>query len=61
LTTKVNEKGQVTGTYVGTGMVVDPVYYYYRPVSVYAARGYGPVLVARGEMIKLQVICYLNK
>lgn len=50
--TKVNEKGQVEGTCVGTGMGFDPAFYYYRPVSVYAAHGYGPVLLAGAEMIQ---------
>ena len=49
----VNEKGQVEGTCVGTGMGFDPAFYYYRPVSVYAAHGYGPVLLAGAEMISL--------
>ncbi len=53
LTTKVNTKGQVEGTCVGTGMAFDPAFYYYRPVNVYAAHGYGPVLLAGSEMIKL--------
>ncbi len=51
--TKVNEKGQVEGTCVGTGMGFDPTFYYYRPVSEYAAHGYGPVLLAGAEMIRL--------
>ena len=51
--TKVNQKGQVEGTCVGTGMGFDPAFYYYRPVNVYAAHGYGPVLLAGSEMIKL--------
>lgn len=51
--TKVNEKGQVEGTCVGTGMAFDPAFYYYRPVNVYAAHGYGPVLLAGAEIIKL--------
>ncbi|NNE77896.1 MAG: glycoside hydrolase family 88 protein, partial [Pricia sp.] len=38
---------------VGTGMGFDPAYYYYRPVNVYAAHGYGPVLLAGAEMINL--------
>lgn len=38
---------------VGTGMAFDPVFYYYRPTSVYAAHGYGPVLLAGAEMIEL--------
>lgn len=41
VTTKVNAKGQVEGTCVGTGMAFDPAFYYYRPVNVYAAHGYG--------------------
>jgi len=53
VTTKINEKGQVTGTCVGTGMAFDPMFYYYRPVSEFAAHGYGPVLLAGAEMIRL--------
>ncbi len=51
--TKVNAQGQVEGTCVGTGMGFDPEFYYYRPQSVFAAHGYGPVLLAGAEMIKL--------
>ena len=50
---KVNHAGEVEGTCVGTGMGFDPAYYYYRPVHKYAAHGYGPVLLAGGEMIRL--------
>lgn len=50
---KVNDKGQVEGTCVGTGMGFDPAFYYYRPVNVFAAHGYGPVLLAGAEMIEL--------
>lgn len=53
VTTKVNDKGQVEGTCVGTGMAFDPAFYYYRPTNVYAAHGYGPVLLAGAEIIKL--------
>jgi rhamnogalacturonyl hydrolase YesR len=53
VTTKVNEKGQVEGTCVGTGMAFDPAFYYYRPTNVYAAHGYGPVLMAGAEIISL--------
>lgn len=53
ISTKVNEKGQVEGTCVGTGMGFDPAFYYYRPVNVYAAHGYGPVLLAGAEIIEL--------
>lgn len=51
--TKVNMTGQVEGTCVGTGMAFDPAFYYHRPVNVYAAHGYGPVILAGAEMIKL--------
>jgi unsaturated rhamnogalacturonyl hydrolase len=50
---KVNAKGQVEGTCVGTGMGFDPAFYYHRPVNVFAAHGYGPVLLAGAEMIQL--------
>ncbi|MDP3915134.1 MAG: glycoside hydrolase family 88 protein [Bacteroidota bacterium] len=51
--TQVNEKGQVEGTCVGTGMGFDPAFYYYRPINVFAAHSYGPVLLAGAEMIEL--------
>jgi unsaturated rhamnogalacturonyl hydrolase len=51
---QVNEKGQVENTCVGTGMGFDPAFYYYRPVSVFAAHGYGPVLLAGAEVIELR-------
>jgi rhamnogalacturonyl hydrolase YesR len=53
VTTKVNEKGQVEGTCVGTGMAFDPAFYYYRPISPFAAHGYGPVLLAGAEVLNL--------
>lgn len=53
VTTKVNAQGQVEGTCVGTGMGFDPAFYYYRPTSLFAAHGYGPVLLAGAEMIQL--------
>jgi unsaturated rhamnogalacturonyl hydrolase len=53
VSTKVNDKGQVEGTCVGTGMAFDPAFYYYRPVNVYAAHGYGPVLLAGAAMYQL--------
>lgn len=53
VSTKINGMGQVEGTCVGTGMGFDPAFYYYRPTSVYAAHGYGPVLLAGAEMIRL--------
>ncbi len=51
--TKVNGQGQVEGTCVGTGMGFDPAFYYYRPVNVYAAHGYGPVLLAGPEVLEM--------
>jgi unsaturated rhamnogalacturonyl hydrolase len=53
VTAKVNAQGQVEGTCVGTGMGFDPAFYYYRPRSPFAAHGYGPVLLAGAEMLKL--------
>ena len=53
VSTKVNPAGQVEGTCVGTGMAFDPAFYYYRPVNVFAAHGYGPVLLAGAEVINL--------
>ncbi len=53
ITTKVNDIGQVEGTCVGTGMAFDPAFYYYRPTNVFAAHGYGPVLLAGAEIINL--------
>jgi len=51
--TRVNARGQVEGTCVGTGMAFDPAFYYYRPTNVYAAHGYGPVLLAGAEVMRL--------
>ena len=53
LSTKVNEQGQVEGTCVGTGMGFDPAFYYHRPISPFAAHGYGPALLAGAEVIQL--------
>jgi unsaturated rhamnogalacturonyl hydrolase len=53
VSTKVNAQGQVEGTCVGTGMGFDPAFYYHRPTNVFAAHGYGPVLLAGAETIKL--------
>lgn len=53
VSTKINDAGEVEGTCVGTGMGFDPAYYYYRPVHKYAAHGYGPVLLAGAEIIRL--------
>ena len=53
VSTRVNAAGQVEGTSVGTTLASDQVYYYHRPVSVQALHGYGPVLLAGAEMIRL--------
>lgn len=50
---RVNPRGQVEGTCVGTTFASDHVYYYNRPASPYATHGYGPVLLAGAEMIRL--------
>jgi rhamnogalacturonyl hydrolase YesR len=51
--TKINSKGEVEGTCVGTGMAFDPSFYYNRPVNVAAAHGYGPAIMAGAEIIML--------
>ncbi|MGH8854910.1 MAG: glycoside hydrolase family 88/105 protein [Telluria sp.] len=53
LSTRINAKGQVEGTCVGTTLAGDMVYYYHRPASVDALHGYGPMLMAGAEIIKL--------
>ena len=53
VSTKINVSGQVEGTCVGTGMAFDPAFYYYRPVNVFAAHSYGPVLLAGAETYRL--------
>lgn len=53
VSTKINARGQVEGVCVGTGMAFDPAYYYYRPVSEYAAHGYGGTILAGAEIIDL--------
>jgi unsaturated rhamnogalacturonyl hydrolase len=53
VSTKVNDAGQVEGTCVGTGMAFDPAFYYHRPISPYAAHGYGPTILAGAEVIQL--------
>jgi len=53
LTTRVNARGQVEGTCVGTGMGFEPAFYYHRPTSPFAAHGYGPVLLAGAEVVRM--------
>ncbi len=51
--TKVNMAGQVEGTCVGTGLAWDPAFYYFRPISPFAAHGYGPVLLAGAAVMQM--------
>jgi len=53
LTTRVNVRGQVLDTCVGTTFASDNVYYYHRPTSTDATHGVGPVIMAGAEMIRL--------
>lgn len=53
VSTKINKEGEVEDVCVGTGMGFDPAYYYYRPVSVKAAHGYGPAIWAGSEIYKM--------
>jgi unsaturated rhamnogalacturonyl hydrolase len=53
LTTRVLENGAVDGTCEGTTFAHDNTYYYHRGRSIYATHGYGPVLYAGAEMIRL--------
>ncbi len=53
VSSKINKQGQVEGTCVGTGLGFDHAFYYYRPVSPFAAHGYGPALLAGAEIITL--------
>ena len=51
--TRVLEDGAVDGTCEGTTFAHDNTYYYYRGKSIHATHGYGPVLYAGAEMIRL--------
>lgn len=53
VSTMIDDEGKVNGTCVGTGMAFDPAFYYYRPVSPYAAHAYGPAVLAGAEIIRL--------
>ncbi len=53
INSRVLENGAVDGTCEGTTFAHDNTYYYYRGKSIYATHGYGPVLYAGAEMIKL--------
>ena len=51
--TRVLSNGAVDGTCEATTFASDNVYYYNRPKTIYATHGYGPVLFAGIEMIRL--------
>ncbi len=53
LASKILPNGQVDGTCIATTFASENVYYYHRPANAYASHGYGPVLLAGAEMIKL--------
>ena len=50
---QISSEGHVNNTCVGSGMGFDPAFYAYRPVNYLAAHGYGPVLWAGSEVIRL--------
>jgi unsaturated rhamnogalacturonyl hydrolase len=52
LTTRIDDQGHITGTCIGTGYANDYVFYYHRP-HIDDVHGYGPVLLAGAEMIRL--------
>lgn len=51
--TRILKNGAVDGTCEGTTFAHDKTYYYHRGKSIYATHGYGPVLYAGAEMIRL--------
>lgn len=53
LKTQVQANGAVEGTVEGTTFAHDNTYYYNRGKSIHATHGYGPVLYAGAEMIRL--------
>jgi rhamnogalacturonyl hydrolase YesR len=54
LSTRVNSRGQILDTCVGTTFASDNVYYYHRPTSADGNHAIGPVLFAGAEMIRLR-------
>ena len=53
LSKQIDRQGQVLGTVVGSGMGFDRAFYCYRPVHPMAAHGYGPVIWAGSEIIRM--------
>jgi unsaturated rhamnogalacturonyl hydrolase len=52
LTTKISPDGKLEGVCIGTNYADDFIYYYHRPAQD-DVHGYGPVLLAGSEMIRL--------
>lgn len=52
VTTRITEDGKVEMTCIGTSYADDAIYYYHRPATD-DIHGYGPVLLAGAEMIRL--------
>jgi len=52
LAARIDADGHVTGTCIGTGYGDDYIFYYHRPAAD-DIHGYGPVLLAGSEMIRL--------
>jgi rhamnogalacturonyl hydrolase YesR len=53
LATRVHPDGRIEGICVGTTAAYDAVYYYNRPAELGAMQGYGPVLMAGAEVIRM--------
>ncbi|CAN7410955.1 glycoside hydrolase family 88 protein [Pseudoduganella sp. LjRoot289] len=53
LVPRITAKGEMEGICVGTTLAGDQTYYYNRPTSVNALHGYGPMLMAGAEILKL--------
>lgn len=53
VSTRIDARGRVQGTCVGTTFAGDAAYYYGRPTSPYAVHGYGAALLAGAETIRL--------
>lgn len=51
--TQITGKGQVANVCVGTGMGFDKAFYAYRPTHLMAAHGYGPMIWAGSEIMRL--------
>jgi hypothetical protein len=49
----VNEQGQVEGTCIGTGMNLNPAFYYNLTVNTATAYGYGSVILVGSEILWL--------